>query len=90
MSLLQELTKTARLWVPWTRRSLRSLSRLPLNGLIVDVKETYQIAERLDQCNVAYSLSLFDSHTHWQTQWEVYGEDKIYSWFLGCNKHQIK
>jgi pimeloyl-ACP methyl ester carboxylesterase len=54
---------------------------------IVDVNESYQIAERLDQCNVAYTLSLFDGHGHWQTQWEVYGEDKIYSWFLGHNKH---
>jgi pimeloyl-ACP methyl ester carboxylesterase len=44
---------------------------------IVDVKETYRIAERLDQCNVTYSLSIFDGHKHWQTQWEVYGEHKI-------------
>lgn len=57
---------------------------------IVDVQETYQIAKRLDQCNVSYSLSLFDGHKHWQTPWEVYGEDKIYSWFLECQKHQTK
>ena len=57
---------------------------------IVDVKETYQIAKRLDQCNVSYSLSIFDGHKHWQTPWEVYGEDKIYSWFLGCKRHQIQ
>jgi pimeloyl-ACP methyl ester carboxylesterase len=57
---------------------------------IVDVKETLTIAERLDQCNVTYSLSLFDGHNHWQTQWEVYGDDKIYSWFLGYKKRQTK
>ena len=57
---------------------------------IVDVKETYQIAERLDQCNVAYSLSVFDGHKHWQTQWEVYGDDKIYSWFLECKRHRTE
>jgi dipeptidyl aminopeptidase/acylaminoacyl peptidase len=55
---------------------------------VVDVKETYQIAKRLDQCNVKYSLSLFEGHKHWQTQWEVYGEDRIYSWFLNCKRHQ--
>jgi antitoxin component YwqK of YwqJK toxin-antitoxin module len=54
---------------------------------VVDVKETYQIAKRLDQCNVNYSLSLFEGHKHWQTPWEVYGEDRIYSWFLGCKRH---
>jgi predicted peptidase len=57
---------------------------------IVDVKETHQIAMRLDQCNVSYSLSIFAGHRHWQTQWEVYGEETIYSWFLGCRKHQTK
>lgn len=57
---------------------------------IVDVSETLKIAERLDECNVTYSLSLFDGHNHWQTHWEVYGEDKIYSWFLGRRKHQTK
>jgi pimeloyl-ACP methyl ester carboxylesterase len=57
---------------------------------IVDVQETYQIAKRLDQCNVSYSLSIFDGHKHWQTPWEVYGEDKIYSWFLECKRHQTK
>jgi hypothetical protein len=57
---------------------------------IVDVKETHQIAQRLDQCNVPYLLSIFDGHKHWQTPWEVYGEDKIYSWFLGCKKPQTK
>ena len=55
---------------------------------IVDVTETYQIAKKLDQCNVDYSLSAFEDHKHWQTQWEVYGEDKIYSWFLKCKRHQ--
>jgi predicted peptidase len=57
---------------------------------IVDVKETQQIAKRLDQCNVSYSLSIFDGHKHWQTPWEVYGEDKIYHWFLGCRRHQTR
>ena len=57
---------------------------------IVDVKETHQIAGRLDQCNVHYSLSLFDGHKHWQTSWEVYGDDKIYSWFLECRRHRTK
>jgi hypothetical protein len=55
---------------------------------VVDVKETYQIARRLDQCNVKYSLSLFEGQKHWQTPWEVYGEDRIYSWFLKCKRHQ--
>jgi acetyl esterase/lipase len=57
---------------------------------IVDVKETYQIAERLDQRNVAYSLFLLEGHKHWQTPWEVYGEDKIYHWFLGCKRHRTE
>jgi hypothetical protein len=57
---------------------------------IVDINETYQIAKKLDQCNVKYSLSTFEGYTHWQTQWEVYGEDKIYSWFLECQRHQTK
>ena len=51
---------------------------------IVDVNETYLIAKRLDQCNVSYSLSIFDGQKHRQTPWEVYGEDTIYRWFLGC------
>lgn len=55
---------------------------------IVDVKETRQIAERLDQCHVPYSLSIFDGQNHWQTQWEVYSEDRIYNWFLGCERHR--
>jgi poly(3-hydroxybutyrate) depolymerase len=57
---------------------------------IVDIKETHQIAKRLDQCNVNYSLSIFEDHKHWQTQWEVYGEDKIYSWFLECKRHRTE
>ena len=57
---------------------------------IVDVKETYQIAKRLDQCNVNYSLSIFDGHNHWQTPWEVYGEEKIYGWFLKYSRHQTQ
>jgi antitoxin component YwqK of YwqJK toxin-antitoxin module len=57
---------------------------------IVDVKETRQIAGRLDQCNVNYSLSILDGYSHWQTQWEVYGNDKIYNWFLGCSRHRKK
>jgi predicted peptidase len=57
---------------------------------IVDVKETHQIAQRLNQCNVTYLLSIFDGHKHWQTHWEVYGDDKIYRWFLGHNRHQTK
>ena len=52
------------------------------NDEVVDIEETRQIARRLDQCNVNYSLTVFEGYTHWQTQWEVYGEDKIYSWFL--------
>jgi pimeloyl-ACP methyl ester carboxylesterase len=55
---------------------------------IVDVNETYQIVKKLAQCNVDYSLSILGGHRHWQTQWEVYGEDKIYSWFLECQRHQ--
>jgi predicted peptidase len=57
---------------------------------IVDVKETHQIATRLDQCNVNYALSIFDGHKHWQTSWGVYGEDKIYSWFLECRRRRTK
>ncbi len=57
---------------------------------IVDIKETYQIVKRLDQCNVKYSLSTFEGHKHWQTQSEVYAEDKIYSWFLECQRHQTQ
>jgi hypothetical protein len=57
---------------------------------IVDINETYQIAKKLDQCNVKYSLSILQGYTHWQTQWEVYGEDKIYSWFLECQRHRTK
>lgn len=53
---------------------------------VVDVKETHHIAERLDQCNVHYSLTVFQGYKHWQPQWEVYGEDKIYSWFLSHRK----
>jgi antitoxin component YwqK of YwqJK toxin-antitoxin module/predicted esterase len=57
---------------------------------IVDVNETYQIVKKLDQCNIKYSLSTFEGYKHWQTQWEVYAEDNIYTWFLGCKKHQTK
>ena len=57
---------------------------------IVDVRETHQIAGRLDQCNVNYSLSILDGYSHWQTQWEVYGDDKIYNWFLGCSRHRTR
>jgi hypothetical protein len=57
---------------------------------IVDVQEAYQIAKRLDQCNVTYSLSICDGHKHWQTPWDVYGEDNIYSWFLECQRHKTK
>ncbi|HTO95005.1 MAG TPA: prolyl oligopeptidase family serine peptidase [Bacteroidota bacterium] len=57
---------------------------------IVDINETYQIAKKLDQCNVRYSLSTFEGYKHWQTQWEVYGEEKIYSWFLECRRHETK
>jgi predicted esterase len=53
---------------------------------IVDVNETYQIARRLDQCNVTYSLSIFDGQKHWQTPWEVYGGDELYGWFLQWRK----
>jgi pimeloyl-ACP methyl ester carboxylesterase len=49
---------------------------------VVDVQETYQIAKRLDQCNVNYTLTVLEGFKHWQTQWEVYGGEKIYSWFL--------
>jgi pimeloyl-ACP methyl ester carboxylesterase len=54
---------------------------------IVDVSETRRIAKRLDQCNISYSLSIVDGHKHWQTSWEVYGEDVIYRWFLGCRRN---
>ena len=57
---------------------------------IVDIHETNLIARKLDQCNVNYSLSTLEGYNHWQTQWEVYGEDKIYSWFLECQRHQTK
>jgi predicted peptidase len=57
---------------------------------IVDVNETHQIASRLDECKVNYSLSILDGHRHWQTPWEVYGEDKIYNWFLGCKRHRTE
>jgi len=57
---------------------------------IVDINETYQIAKKLDQCDVNYSLSTFEGYKHWQTQWEVYGEDKLYSWFLECRRHPAK
>jgi hypothetical protein len=57
---------------------------------VVDVEETHKIVKRLDQCNINYSLSIFDGHRHWQTPWEVYGEEKIYSWFLQCKRHQTK
>jgi len=55
---------------------------------VVDVEETHRIVRRLDQCNVSYLLSIFDGQKHWQTPWEVYGDDKIYSWFLKCKRHQ--
>jgi predicted peptidase len=54
---------------------------------IVDVNETRQIVKRLDQCKVSYLLSIVDGHKHWQTSWEVYGEDKIYEWFFGYRRH---
>jgi hypothetical protein len=57
---------------------------------IVDVNETYQIASRLDKCKVNYSLSILDGHKHWQTSWEVYGDDKLYNWFLECKRHRIE
>lgn len=49
---------------------------------IVDVSETYQIARLLDQCDIKYSLSVFEGYKHWQPAWEVYAGDDIYSWFL--------
>jgi hypothetical protein len=49
---------------------------------VVDVNETRLIVEKLDQCNVSYSLSIPDGQKHWQTPWEVYRDDKLYSWFL--------
>jgi pimeloyl-ACP methyl ester carboxylesterase len=49
---------------------------------IVDVSETHQIARLLDQCNVKYSLSVFDGYRHWQPAWEVYEGDELYRWFL--------
>jgi predicted esterase len=76
--------------------SANTLARIPIwivhgtGDEIVDVAETYRIAKRLDQCNVNYSLSTFEGYKHWQTQWEVYGEDKIYSWFLKCQRHKIQ
>jgi predicted esterase len=57
---------------------------------IVDINETYHIAKKLDQFGINYSLSTFEGYKHWQTQWEVYGEGKIYSWFLECQRHQTR
>jgi predicted esterase len=57
---------------------------------IVDVKETHQIAARLDECKVNYSISIFDGHRHWQTAWEVYAEDRIYSWFLEFRRRRTE
>jgi predicted esterase len=57
---------------------------------IVDINETYRITTMLDQCNVKYYLSALEGYSHWQTQWEVYGEDRIYSWFLGCQRHRTQ
>lgn len=57
---------------------------------IVDVSETYQIAELLDQCGVKYSLSIFEGHKHWQPAWEVYAGDEIYRWFLRFRRHQAE
>jgi len=57
---------------------------------IVDINETYEITRKLDQCNINYSLSTFEGYKHWQTQWEVYGGDKIYRWFLECQRHKTQ
>jgi hypothetical protein len=57
---------------------------------IVDVSETYHIADLLDQCNIKYSLSIFKGYKHWQPAWEVYGGDEIYTWFLQYRRQQIK
>lgn len=54
---------------------------------IVDIQETDDIARRLDQCGVAYSLSLFERNRHWQTG-DVYGGDELYRWFLTCERHR--
>jgi poly(3-hydroxybutyrate) depolymerase len=76
--------------------SAGSLAGLPIwifhgkDDEIVDVKETRDIVGRLDQCNVSYSLSILDGRKHWQTSWEVYGEDYLYRWFLGCRRHQTR
>ena len=57
---------------------------------VVDVSETYQIARLLDQCDIKYSLSIFEGYKHWQPAWEVYGDDEIYSWFLQSRRQQVK
>jgi predicted peptidase len=57
---------------------------------VVDINETYHIVKKLDQCNVNYVLSTPEGQKHWQAQWDVYGEEKIYSWLLGCRRQQIK
>jgi len=57
---------------------------------IVDVTETYRIAKLLDQCDIKYSLSIFEGYKHWQPAWEVYAGDEIYSWFLQHGRQQVK
>ncbi len=57
---------------------------------IVDVSETYQIAKQLDQCDIKYSLSVFEGYRHWQPAWEVYAGDEIYNWFLQWKRQQVK
>jgi pimeloyl-ACP methyl ester carboxylesterase len=72
--------------------SVRNLAGIPIwifHGLadeIVDVNESLQMAKRLEHCGVKYRLSVFDGHKHWQTPWEVYGSDEVYSWFLQWKK----
>jgi hypothetical protein len=57
---------------------------------IVDVSEACQIARLLDQCDIKYSLSVFEGYRHWQPAWEVYGGDEIYSWFLQFKRQQAE
>jgi predicted peptidase len=57
---------------------------------IVDVSETYQIVKLLDQCDIKYSLSIFEGYKHWQPAWEVYGGDEIYKWFLQFKRQKVE
>ncbi len=55
---------------------------------IVDMSESIRIARMLDSCGIKYRFSRFDGYSHWRTQWEVYGGDDLYNWFLQCRKNE--